>query len=242
MSPTPLSLSVHEDNKITPTFGETTRQTPTGQPSQFGASAPRLQVAPVAPVAPSARGQLRPVANTRLLLVCLICVGVLLLGLGAVIAAPRLFSSPASSTPAVHTEVAGQIRFLSSTPGSPGTFNAVQIDLNNVQPAPAGQVYYAWLTQENSEALAVPHWPLQASNGALHDRYTSSSAQTNLLSGSKLFLITGEDASGTPVVPYPSPARHYYYALITPTTASAPTFEVKKCPTSNVNSTSNPCL
>ncbi|HEX7734702.1 MAG TPA: protein kinase [Ktedonobacteraceae bacterium] len=249
-SPAPFPLSTREGDKITPAVGETTRQTPAspfspelrqtpgGQPPPLSINAPPLQTVTATP---RSRNQFGTLARKRLLLICLVCVGVLLLGLGAVIAAPRLFSSPASSTPAARDEVVGQLRFLSSASAPAGTFDEVQIDLNNVQPSPAGQVYYAWLAQENSEALTVPHWQIQVSNGALHEHYTSSPPRTNLLASSTLFLITGEDASGTPFVPYPSPARHYYYALITHTAMSSPAFEVKRCPTSNVNSASNPC-
>lgn len=233
-------------NRMTPTIGEAARQTPAGM---VGAQPPvgfslqsnayeqtQLTDAPPGSLAP------RPARRKWLLVASLGCVVLLLLGLGTAVVLPRLSSLSGTPTPPPGGVSVGQIRFLSNASAGQGILNEVQTDLSNVQSLPAGLVYYAWLRQANSESPTTPHWPLQVQNGIIHYLYTSTLPQTNLLTTSNLFLITAENASIAPVVPNPSPARHYYYATLTQTTASSPTFTVKSCPTSNVNSPNNPCL
>lgn len=224
-SRSPLKQSAPEVNRTTPTIGEITRITPTNLPT---------------PHISEARGRTGFFARKWLLVVSLSCVVLLLLGLGVAVV-PRLFSASGVPTPPAQHGIVGQVRFLSNSSAAQGVFNEVQIDLSHVPSPPAGQIYYAWLAQADSEALMVPHWPLQVENGSIHDLYTSVPPQTNLLSGSNLLLITAEDARNEPVVPYPSPDRHYYYAAIAYTNTASPTFDVRGCPTSNVNSATNPC-
>ncbi|HVU71276.1 MAG TPA: hypothetical protein VHD63_29375, partial [Ktedonobacteraceae bacterium] len=130
----------------------------------------------------------------------------------------------------------------SSASAAYGVFDQVQIDMQPVPSAPAGKVYYAWLTQQDSEAPSLPHWVLQVKNGAIHGVYTSSAPGTNLLSKSDRLLITTEDATSSPVVPYASLSGHLYYAQIDEHATTTPSFEIKTCPTGNLDSSNNPCL
>lgn len=254
----PFTPSPHEMNRMTPTASENTRMTPAANfssaPPQPGAITPYVPtqqptgipptIGPGTPRLPMQSGKRQRqgfFARPWLLVICLICVGLLLLGTGAAVLVPRLFPASGASTPTTSSSVFGQIRFLSSSSAARGTFDELQVDLSNVPPPPAGQVYYAWLTQANSESPTVPHWLLQVNNGTIHYLYTSVPAQTNLFPASNLFLISAESTSSTPVVPDPEPALHFYYALITHPAPASLTFAVKGCPTNNINSATNPC-
>jgi hypothetical protein len=170
------------------------------------------------------------------------CVVLLLLGIGAAVLVPRLSSSSGTPTPAAGGGVIGHVLFLHSSAAPAGVFNQLQIDLTGVQPPPSGQLYYAWLTQANSEAARIPHWQLQVQNGAIHALYTANPPQTDLLTGSDGFLITTEDVGSPPVIPIPAPARHLYYALIPHPLPASLSFEVKPCPANGASSVPAPCL
>ncbi|HEY3992314.1 MAG TPA: protein kinase [Ktedonobacteraceae bacterium] len=231
-------------NLTTPIAHKITHVTPTDLAGERTASPeaglPR-SLAPNEPPTRHARRQSGAFPRRWLLVGSVTCVVLLLLGLGAFVIGPRLAHSGGTPPPLTNDGIVGRILFLSSSSATRGVFDELQIDLNNVPSPPAGQVYYAWLTQSNSEASMVPHWPLQVNNGTIHDLYTSSSPQTNLLPSSDLFLITRETSASTPVIPYPSPSGHIYYALITHLPTTTPSFAVRNCPTSNVNSAANPC-
>jgi serine/threonine-protein kinase len=265
--PSPFTSSPQEQNLMTPTRGKATRTTPAANfsaaPQQPATTTPHLPPQQPASALPP-WGTTRPAqppagvsaphvpertgtgrepgffARKWVLVICLICVVLLLLGTGAAVLGPRLFSSTATPTPAANGDVFGQIHFLSSSVTTQGSFDELQIDLHNVAPPPAGQIYYAWLTQTNNE-LRAPHWPLQVKNGTIQNLYTSEPPRTDLLSASNLFLISAEATTSTPVVPNLTLALHFYYALLTHPAPSSPAFEVKSCPTSNINSATNPC-
>lgn len=169
------------------------------------------------------------------------CVTLLLLGLCTAVMASHRSSTAGTSSSAVRGGSVGQLHFLTTSSTAKGIFNRVQLDLNNVPVLPAGKVYYAWLLQADSESPILPHWLLQVNNGAIHHVYTSVSPHTNLLAGSNLFLITAENASSPPVIPSPLPTWHYYYALLVQTGVASPTFVVQNCPTSAIDSATNPC-
>jgi serine/threonine-protein kinase len=235
------------ENRRSPIADEVTRVTPgrnlaARENRRVGATDQASQpVTQEPPAPPQLRGRGVTAGRRWVLLGSLVCVVLLLLGTGAFVVAPRLLHSSAIATPTVSGSIAGHILFLRSSSTSNGAFDELQISLNNIPSPPAGQVYYAWLTQENSEALSVPHWPLQVQNGTISDLYTSKPPQTDLFAPSNLFLITEEAGNSTPVVPSPSPSAHLYYAVITHASTSAPTFVVSHCPTSNLNSATNPC-
>ena len=207
-----------------------------GEGRSFGATVPQLSSQPII------RRRTGVLSQKWLLVVSVACVLLLLLGLGATGVISHLFPASSASTPVASSGIAGQLLFLSNSSAPKGTFNELQIDLTRVPTPPAGQVYYAWLTQANSESETVSHWPLQVdSNGTIHDLYTSSSPQTNLFIVSNRLLITAEASSVQPDVPTFVLTQHFYYASITHTSTISPTFAIKNCPTNNVNSATNPC-
>jgi len=176
----------------------------------------------------------------RSLLIALIaCVLLLLVGVGAFSVYPLLSSKNGSTTTNSAGAGVGSIAFSRSSNASPNTFDQLRIDLANILLPPAGKTYYAWLESPNSEPSAIPHWELLVSNGGVHALYSSNAGYTDLLANNTLFLITEEDANSLPVIPFPDPKRHLYYAIISP--SSSHTFEVKPCPSSNQGNAVNPC-
>jgi len=183
-----------------------------------------------------------PARVRRWPLLSALCLGVLLLGIGAVLVVPRLFAPSGPSTPASGGRGIGRILFVHSASAPPGVFDQLQIDLSGLSSPSAGQLYYAWLTQANSEAASIPHWQLQVLQGTVHALYTSSQPHSELLTGSAGFLITSEDASSAPVIPIPAPARHLYYALFSHPAPAPPSFEVRVCPPGGTAQLPAPCL
>ena len=119
-----------------------------------------------------------------------------------------------------------------------GTFDQVQIDLQNIPAPPAGKIYYAWLDNvSGSEAKAETHWQLCVNHGIVHCLYPGDSQHSNLLGQNDRFLISEENADALLDVPDFS-ARLYYAQL---SHQGLTTFEVKMCPSSSVSNGSNPC-
>jgi eukaryotic-like serine/threonine-protein kinase len=209
---------------------------------------PTLTASPPAPSTPASAGYPEPRSlpipslparfRRRSLLITLIaCVILLLVGVGAFSVFRLLSSKQGSTTTNSAGAGVGSIVFSRSSNAPPNTFDQLRIDLANILPPPTGKTYYAWLEGSSSEAV-FPHWELQVSNGGVHALYSSNAGYTDLLANSTLFLITEENA-GT-IIPEPSftLSSHLYYALITHTSSSSHTFEVRPCPSSN---TGNPC-
>ena len=201
-------------------------------------SAPYAVSSPVpltsAPAKRSRRGGLH-------LYVALIAVVILLLvGIGAFTAFPRLFSQHVTTTPTSVDVVVGRIGFVHSANAPHNTFDQLKIDLNNIAPPPANTAYYAWLVNSNSpESAFPPHWRLQFSNGSIHSPPNNYSYPNypDLYTQSDLFLITEESTTNTPVVP----GRPIYYAVISHPSSSSPTFDIKQCSASSSSSSSSPC-
>jgi serine/threonine protein kinase len=242
---TPLPPTIAPALTSTPAVGshESTRITPgahfPGVPQVRSADAAQRTTPPL-PVDASRRS--RPALPRWLAVVSVACVVLLLLGIGAAVLVPRLSSSSGTPTPTAGGGVIGHVLFLHSSAAPAGVFNQLQIDLTGIQAPPSGQLYYAWLTQANSEAARIPHWQLQVQNSAVHALYTANPPQTDLLTGSDGFLITTEDAGSPPVIPIPAPARHLYYALIPHPLPASLSFEVKPCPANGASSVPAPCL
>jgi serine/threonine protein kinase len=175
-------------------------------------------------------------------LVSALCFILLLLGSGAAIALPRLFAPASTSAGVSGSNASGRILFRHSSTAPQGVFDQLEVDLSGVPSPPAGQRYYAWLTQANSEAAAIPHWQLQVYSGSVQALYTGSSPHDDLLAGSDGFLITTEDASSAPVIPIPAPERHLYYALIPHPLPASPIFAVRSCPVGKTGNPPAPCL
>jgi eukaryotic-like serine/threonine-protein kinase len=160
------------------------------------------------------------------------CVVLLVSGLG-VFAVPRLLSQQnANTSQNTSASAVGQIAFLASPNAARNTYDQLQISLQHISTPPSGKTYYGWLENSVSEASQIQHWPLQVTNGSVHGTYQSDAHRSDLLSNNTLFLITEEDASSTPTIPSPDLSTHLYYAAITHSTSSTPTYQVKQCPSS----------
>jgi len=197
-----------------------------------------LQGQPVSPMPPA-----QPRRPRRGLYIALIaCILLLLVGIGA-FTIPSLFTPKGTTpTPNSSSSVVGQIMFINSPNAAHNTYDQLRVTLNNIPPPPAGKTYYAWLENSNSEASQIPHWALQVSNGSVHNLYPGNAQHTDLFAQSATFLITEEDATPTPTIPFPELSTHLYYAIITHTSSSSsPTFEVRQCPPGNTSGGANPC-
>ncbi len=207
--------------------------------NQSAASLNSQQAPPVSPLpsTPSAP----PTRTKRRNMFIVLTVGILILLVGVSVFSiyPLLRShNGASATPtSTIGGVVGRIVFISS-PNAPHVYDQLQIDLENIPPPSAGNVYYAWLDNVNDTG-AYPKWEIQLSNGTLHQQY-SVSQNTDLFAPYTLFLITEESTTSTPEVPQPT--ARMYYAIITHQSYSSPTFDVMQCPSNNGSNANNPCL
>lgn len=234
ISPAPLAPAASDQGASAAHAGNIEQQFP----GALGLYGDRASQSPL--VTPSPLPRTHP--RRRGLYIALIaCVLLLLVGIGAFTVSPLLSSKNVPTTPNPSTSVVGQIVFLKSPHAPPNTFDQLQIELNHISSPPAGKIYYAWLENSNSEAKAIPHWQLQVSNGSVHAVYSDPN-HMDLLGQGTLFLITVEDAGSTPDIPLPDPNTHLYYAIISHSSSSSPTFQVKQCPASSTNNAANPCL
>ncbi len=168
------------------------------------------------------------------LLACLVILASV--GIGAFTLLRPSSQNNITPTPDPSGLLVGHITFVSSPNAPQGVFDQVQVSLQNIPPPSAGKAYYAWIDQPtNSEAHAVLHWQLHVNQGVVQDPYLGDAQHTNLLVKGYRFLITEEDASLPPNVPYPT--GRIYYAIISQT--STQTFEVRQCPSSSMG---NPCI
>ncbi len=192
------------------------------------------------PIAPSLK---RP-RRRNLYIAIVACAILLLLGISTFFAFPQLFSqnnTHATPTPGTVGDVVGSIVFLHSPIAAAATFDQLKVDINHISSAPAGTTFYAWLETTGSDISVYPHWQLPISNGSVHNVYPGSAQHSDLLAKSTLFLITVEDANSPPIIPNPDPTRHLYYATITHTSLSSPTFEVRQCPQNGTSNGTNVC-
>jgi eukaryotic-like serine/threonine-protein kinase len=200
--------------------------------AQFHASSPppleeserQLPRPAVAPILPERAGRL----HNGLYITLITCV-LLLVGISAFLVIPRLLSK---NTPLnVASGVVGHITFIHSPNTPSNTFNQLQITLNNISSPPAGKTYYAWLV--NNELTSPLNWELQFSNGTTHYSTTVDTSPPKLLTNYTQFVVTIETPGAPAAVPAPLSAL--YFAIITPTSSTSPSYEVKQCPTSGTN-------
>jgi eukaryotic-like serine/threonine-protein kinase len=192
------------------------------------------------PIVPSPR---RP-RRRNLYIAIAACAILLLLGISTFFAFPKLFSQQTNHgtpTPDTTGSVVGSIVFLHSPNAPANTFDQLNINLKQISPAPIGTTYYAWLETTGSDISVYPHWQLPTSNGSVQNINLDSTQHSDLFAKSTLFLITAEDANNSPVIPNPDLTRHLYYATITHTSPTSPTFEVRRCPQSSSSNAVNPC-
>jgi len=199
-----------------------------------------LQSPPFSPTAVPQAQSKRPVRALYLALIA--CVVLLLVGPGAFAVSRLLSQQNGNTTQNTSASVVGHVAFLASPNAARNTYDQLQISLNNIPTPPTGKTYYAWLENANSEASAVPHWHLQVSNGTIQGTYQDNVQHADLLANNTVFLITAEDAGTTPIIPSPDLNTHLYYAALSHSTSSSPTYQVKQCPTSGTNNGAYPCI
>jgi serine/threonine protein kinase len=192
----------------------------------------QLQSPPFSPTAlPQAQSKRRP----RALYIALIaCVVLLLVGSGAFALSRLLSQNNATTSQNSSDSVVGHITFIHSSSAPSNTFDQLRIILNTIPSLPAGKAYYAWLENSNSE-LRGPHWELPISNGAVNYLTPVDTSRPDLLDHNITFLITAQDTGVALNNPLPDLSTHLYYAIISATSSSFPTLEVKQCPSSGTN-------
>ena len=250
--PVPASLSkpgsTNESagyNPLQPVTGDSVGRTSDGR-SQLRPymALPAVPLVPTRPELPRRSGRTTARERSQLRPYMIVIAGVLLLlaGIIAFTAFPRLFSQPqhATTTPISPDMIVGQIGFVHSANAPRNTFNQLKIDLEHIAPPPANTAYYAWLVNSNSpESAFPPHWLLQFSNGSIHSppNNYSSPNYPDLYTQNNQFLVTEESLANPPIVP----GRPIYYAIISHTSTSSPTFDVRQCPASSSKSAASPC-
>ena len=128
------------------------------------------------------------------------------------------FSKGTSATTTTATpQILGHAYFVSSGFVSPdsreGITDEVQINMENVSPAPSGKSYYAWLLNDITlDWKPIYLGQLAYNNGTLNLFYPGDAVHSNLLATNSRFLITEEDASAAPTSPSLDPHAWVYYA------------------------------
>ena len=174
----------------------------------------------------------RPASRRKTLYIGLVALIVILVVGSSILYA--LFAPKGQPTPTIPTPVVGHVDFLSSPNASPGTLDEVEITLQGIHDAPAGQTYYAWL-KYNDDSILPLHWPLSVQNGRVSSPPHPDPQHENLPSHVYFFLITLEDPGSVGSFPTNNPNGRLYYASISPTKSS---FDIRPCPQSSSN---NPC-
>src|SRR5260370_18874036 len=125
-------------------------------------------------------------------------------GLGAYF---TFFAKGTTTTTTTTTpQVFGHAYFVSSGFVSPdsrqGITDELQINLENVTPAPSGKSYYAWLLNDKTlDWKPIYLGQLAFNNGTLSLFFPGDAVHSNLLASNCRFLITVEDASSAPISP-----------------------------------------
>jgi len=192
----------------------------------------RLQPQLISPLPPEQPRRSRK----GLYFIMITCVLLLLVAVGTFFVYSQRFSKNTSTTPTPTSGSVGHITFIHSSNTAKNTYDQLQIMLNNLPAAPAGKSYYAWLVSSKSESIFPLDWELQLSNGAVTYLTPVDTNHSDLYPRYTRFLVTLEDTGASNSIP--DPVARLYYAILSPTSSSSPTFEVKPCPTSGAN----PCI
>jgi serine/threonine protein kinase len=170
-----------------------------------------------------------------LFFILITCVLLLLVAVGMFFVYSQRFPKNASTTSTPTSGSVGHISFIHVPNAPKNTYNRLQIMLNNLPAPPAGKSYYAWLSS-NNESIFPLDWELQLSNGTVTYLTPVDANHPDLYPRYSQFLVTLENTGAPNAIP--DPVARLYYAILSPTSSSSPTFEVKPCPTSGAN----PCI
>ena len=174
----------------------------------------------------------QPARQRRTLYIVLIALLVATVaGSGLLIA---FFALNKTTTPPPSNSVVGNVRFLSGPNAPPGSIDEVEITIQHISDAPAGEQYYAWL-QNYSESSFSIGWPLTTQNGSLSSTYTNPQHNNLLTNNPHLFLITVETAGTDPVVANLIPNARRYFAILPPNIQNLATFDIRPCPQGGTN-------
>ena len=137
--------------------------------------------------------------------------------IGSALGAYFVFFSKGTTTTTTTPQIMGHAYFVSSGFVSPdskqGITDELQINLENVSPAPLGKSYYAWLLNDKTlDWKPIYLGQLAFNNGTLSLFYAGDAVHSNLLATNSRFLITEEDASAAPTSPSLDPNAWVYYA------------------------------
>lgn len=219
-TPSPLSFTPTQEDIPTPSPTLASAPTVRTDPSSSSSYPPGVpqQSEHTPKVAPKRSKKL------AMLLVGLIVVLVISAGGGAF----ALFFHNRAST---SNTVVGHIRFIGSPHSLPGSYDEVQLDLQNITDPQPGYAYYAWIEAASlsSEKEVAPHWQLALHNGAIHTSPLTYRTYSTLLFPNSILLITEEQSQPPPSV-Y---STGLYYARITQT--SSTTFDIMPCPSNAVS-------
>lgn len=162
------------------------------------------------------------------------CVLLLVIAVSAFFVYPQLIANRTSTTtPTPTSGSVGHITFIHGPNAPSSAYNQLQIQLSNLPAPPAGKSYYAWLLSTNNESIFPVNWKLPLSNGAVNYLTPEDANNPDLYPRYNQFLVTLENTGAANAVP--DPVSHLYYAILSHTTSSSPTFEVKQCPTGGAN-------
>ena len=206
-------------------------------PAPVSTAIPRegISITPLSPVAPLAPPEKPRRKLSGAFVAVIVCI-IILVGIAASTAALLALQhqAGATATPNPTAVVVGHVAFTNGR----GTFDQVEIDLQNIPAPPAGKTYYAWLDiVSDSGESAMPHWQLCTVQGVVHCLYPGDAQHSNLLQKNDRFLITEENAGAS--LDIPNPIARLYYAELSHNGVA--TFDVKKCPSSSATNASNPC-
>jgi hypothetical protein len=112
--------------------------------------------------------------------------------------------------------------------GARGIADEMQVDMQNVQPAPAGKSYYLWLLGDQDQTpkkdllpppaitpplLLTNNLPVKP-DGTVQYLYQGDAQHNNLIAATSRLLITLEDAGRTPARPSTDRSTWVYYAQL----------------------------
>lgn len=170
-----------------------------------------LSPLPIAtPVKPLPTPSQTPVRRRKGLYIALIALlAILVVGSAVLYGRAVMNHAPTGTTPSASAnQVVGHVDFLSSPNAPPGTLDEVQITLQSIPDAPAGETYYAWLEYSNDTSPPV-HWALTVHNGSVSS-YIDAQHKNLLATKPNLFVITLQNQETI----IPDPCKGLYYANI----------------------------
>lgn len=128
------------------------------------------------------------------------------------------------STATAGSPIIGHAFFISSglinLTSSQGIADGVQLEMDNLPPAPSGKLYYAWLLSDNDTNMSILPIlldALPASGGHVQFTYTGDAQHSDLLVNYSRLLVTEESANPPPTNPSLDPSTWQYYSAFSQT-------------------------